>query len=154
MLGTELCTHVEPPVAVKVTDPPVSATVTVTFGVVTLVTRSELLEPESLLASNDIPDGAMGAVVSRVIVVVAVAAEAGPVFPAVSVAPFMANWGINVPWLHEVIVTVRVVPESVPGANEHPVAVPVFEKSAGATPVTLSENVKVYVNELAFVGVD
>ena len=81
----------------KVTDPPVSATVTVTVGVVLLVTRSELLEPESLLASNDIPDGAVGAVVSRVMVVVAVAAEAGPVFPAASVAPFIANWGITVP---------------------------------------------------------
>lgn len=85
----------------------------------------------------------VGAVVSRVIVVVAVAAELGPVLPAASVAPFTANWGATVPSLQPVTVTVRDEPESVPGLNEQPVAVPVFKKSPEATPVTDSENVNV-----------
>jgi hypothetical protein len=51
-----------------------------------------------------------------------------------------------------VIVTVRDVPESVPGENEQPDAVPEFEKSPAATPVTDSENVTVYENDAAFVG--
>jgi hypothetical protein len=85
----------------------------------------------------------VGAVSSRVMVVVAVAADEGPVLLAVSVAPFTANRGITVPSLQPVTVTVRVEPESVPGLNEQPVAVPVFEKSPEATPVTDSENVSV-----------
>ena len=89
--ATEPTTHVEPPVAVKVTDPPVSPSVAFTVGVVSFVTRSELLEPESLDESRANADGAEGAVASRVIVVDDVTAEAGPVFPAASVAPFTAN---------------------------------------------------------------
>ena len=45
------------------------------------------------------------------------------------------------------------MPESVPGANTQPEAEPAFEKSPAATPVTDSENVNVYENELEFVGV-
>ena len=88
------------------------------------------------------------------IVVVAVAADDGPVFPAVSVAPLAANRGVTVPALQFVIVTVRDEPESVPGANVQPVAVPAFEKSPASTPVTLSEKLNVYVNDEAFVGED
>jgi len=84
---------------------------------------------------------AVGAVVSRVIVVDAEAADAGPVFPAASDAPLIANCGVTVPSLHPDTVTVRLLDEvSVPGENEHPVAEPVFVKSAAATPVTASEN--------------
>jgi hypothetical protein len=85
----------------------------------------------------------VGAVTSRVIVVLDVAAAAGPVLPAASLAPPTANSGTTVPAEQLVIVTVRDVPESVPGANAQPVAVPVFEKSPAATPVTDSENVRV-----------
>ncbi len=86
---------------------------------------------------------AVGAVVSRTMVVVAVAAEAGPVLVAESVAPFAAKRGITVPSPHPDTNTVRLLPESEPGANEHPVAVPVLEKSPASTPVTDSENVSV-----------
>ena len=96
----------------------------------------------------------VGAVVSRVIVVDAVAAVAGPVLAATSLAPFAANAGVMVPAEHVVIVTVRVEPESVPGANTQPVAVPAFEKSPAATPVTASENVSVNVKLVAVVGVE
>lgn len=96
----------------------------------------------------------VGAVSSRVIVVVAVAADDGPVFVAESVAPFAANRGVTVPSLQPLTVTVRVDPESVPGLNVHPVAVPVFEKSPDATPVTDSEKVNVKVNDVDAVGVD
>ena len=88
------------------------------------------------------------------IVVVAFASDAGPVFPAVSVAPLAANRGITVPAPQPDTVTVRDEPESVPGANEHPDAVPALLKSPDATPVTFSENVNVYVNDEAFVGDD
>jgi len=94
----------------------------------------------------------VGAVTSRVMVVVAVAADAGPVLPAMSDAPAAAKTGIIVPAEQLVIVTVRVVPESVPGANEQLVAVPPFEKSPAATPVTDSENVSVYAMLAEFVG--
>lgn len=96
----------------------------------------------------------VGAVVSRVIVVDAVAADTGPALPAASLAPLAANRGVTVPSPQPDTVTVRDDPESVPGANEQPDAVPVFVKSPAATPVTDSENVKVYVNDDTFVGVD
>jgi hypothetical protein len=85
----------------------------------------------------------VGAVTSRVIVVPEVAAVAGPVLPAASLAPPTANSGTIVPAEQLEIVTVRDVPESAPGANTQLVAVPVFEKSPAATPVTDSENVSV-----------
>jgi hypothetical protein len=63
--------------------------------------------------------------------------------------------GLTVPAPHDVIVTVRVVPESVPGANTHPVAVPdVLLKSAAATPVTASEKVSVKARLAELVGVE
>lgn len=87
----------------------------------------------------------VGAVVagaaSLVIVLVAVDTEPGPVLPAKSAAPFMANRGMIVPTEQLDTVTVRDEPVSAPGANAQPVAVPVFVKSPAATPVTDSENV-------------
>lgn len=94
----------------------------------------------------------VGPVASRVIVVVAVAATAGPAFDEASLAPFDAKRGWIVPSEQLVIVTVRVVPLSVPGAYAQPVAVPAFEKSPAATPVTASENVSVYAMLEEFVG--
>jgi hypothetical protein len=85
----------------------------------------------------------VGAVMSRVIVVDDVAAAAGPVFDEASVAPLIAKRGWIVPAEQPVIVTVRVAPLSVPGSYTQPVAVPAFEKSPAATPVTDSENVSV-----------
>jgi hypothetical protein len=72
-----------------------------------------------------------------------VAAATGPVFDEESVAPLIAKRGWIVPLPQPVMVTVRVEPLSVPGAYTQPVAVPAFEKSAAATPVTDSENVSV-----------
>ena len=85
----------------------------------------------------------VGAVVSRVIVVVAVAADDGPVLLAESEAPLITNCGVTVPAEHDDTVTVRDEPESVPGAKTQLVAVPVFVKSPAATPVTDSLNVNV-----------
>jgi hypothetical protein len=109
------------------------------------------VEPETYDAVQ--PDRAMvGPVESRVIVVDAVAAEEGPTFPAVSIAPFAAKRGMIVPSPQPETVTVRLDPESVPGLNTHDKAVPVFEKSPDATSVTDSENCSVYVNVAACVG--
>lgn len=96
----------------------------------------------------------VGPIASRVIVVDAVAAAAGPAFDEVSVAPFAAKRGWIVPSEQLVIVTVRVAPLSVPGAYTQPVAVPAFEKSPAATPVTDSEYVSVYAMLEEFVGDD
>ena len=106
---------------------------------VTLIVAPALYEPSAV---EDEKLAIVGAVTSRVIVVVAVAADAGPVLPAASVAPPKAKMGITVPPVVQVTVTVRDVPESVPGAKVQ-VAVPLFEKSPAATPVTVSENVSV-----------
>jgi hypothetical protein len=126
----------------------------------TPVTDSENVSVYAMLAefvgdeTADVNDDTVGAVTSRVIVVVAVAADAGPVLPAVSVAPPTTKTGMTVPSPQLVIVTVRDEPESVPGANEQLVAEPEFEKSPAATPVTDSENVSVYAMLAALVGVD
>ena len=93
----------------------------------------------------------VGAVVSRVIVVGDVTAAAGPTLPAASEAPPEAKTGITVPLVVQDTPTVRVDPESVPGSKVQ-VAVPLFEKSPAATPVTASENVNVYAMLDAFVG--
>ena len=106
---------------------------------VTLIVAPALYEPSTV---EDEKLAMVGAVTSRVIVVVAVAADAGPVLPAASVAPPKAKTGITVPPVVQVTVTVRDDPESVPGAKVQ-VAVPLFEKSPAATPVTASENVSV-----------
>ncbi len=94
----------------------------------------------------------VGAAVSRVIVVVAVAAVEGPVFPAASAAPLNAKRGMTVPSPQFVMVTVRVEPVSDPGEKLQFCAVPEFEKSPEMTPVTDSENCSVYVNDEADVG--
>ena len=91
----------------------------------------------------EVNDETLGGVVSRVIVVVAVAADEGPVLDTASVAPSAAKRGITVPSEQPDTVTVRDEPESLPGAKLQPVAVPVFMKSPAATPVTDSEKVSV-----------
>ena len=97
----------------------------------------------------------VGAVASRVIVVDAVAAVVGPVLLAASIAPFTANCGVTVPEPQlETVIVYGPAPEPDDTAKLHPVAAPVFVKSAVATPVTDSLNVNEYVNEVAFVGVD
>jgi hypothetical protein len=95
----------------------------------------------------------VGAVMSRVTVVVASAALAGPMLPAASDAPFAANRGVTAPAPHELMVTVNVVPEAALGVKVQPVAPIGLEKSAEAIPVTDSENSIVYVNDVALVGV-
>jgi hypothetical protein len=97
---------------------------------------------------------AVGTVVSRTMVVVAVAADAGPVLVAESLAPLAAKTGVTVPALQPDTITVRDEPESLPGVNEQLVAVPALEKSPARTPVTLAENTRVKLNDAAFVGVD
>ena len=91
----------------------------------------------------DVNDETLGAEASRVIVVVAVAADAGPVLDTASAAPLIAKTGVTVPALQPDTVTVRDEPESAPGANVQPVAVPELVKSPAATPVTFSEKVSV-----------
>ena len=81
-------------------------------------------------------------------------AEAGPVFDAASNAPATRNTGTIVPAEQPVMVTVRVVPESVPGSNEQDVAVPLLLKSADVIPVTDSENVNVYVIDVRLLGLE
>jgi hypothetical protein len=115
---------------------------------VTLIVAPALYDPSAV---EEEKLDTVGAVTSRVIVVVAVAAEAGPVLPATSEAPAEAKTGMTVPPVVQVRVTVRELPESVPGAKVQ-VAVPLFEKSPAATPVTASENVSAYVMLDAFVG--
>jgi len=88
----------------------------------------------------DAVDGAVnvrvGAVESRVIVVVALTFVAGPVLPTKSAICPDFNRGMIVPEEHDDTVIVSVVPDEALGVNEHPVAVPAFSKSALATPVT------------------
>jgi hypothetical protein len=115
---------------------------------VTLIAAPALYDPSAV---EEEKLDTVGAVTSRVIVVVAVAAEAGPVLPATSEAPAEAKTGMTVPPVVQVRFTVRELPESVPGAKVQ-VAVPLFEKSPAATPVTASENVNVYAMLDAFVG--
>jgi len=136
---------------------PVAVPVCVKSPAATPVTDSEnvsVYEIEDALVGVDVTavSTAVGAVRSIVIVVLEVEAEAGPVLPAASVAPPDANTGITVPSPQLVIVTVRDVPESVPGANEQLAAVPELEKSPAATPVTDSAKVIVYENDAALVG--
>lgn len=60
--------------------------------------------------------------------------------PAASVAPSIAKAGLTVP--SEQLDTAREYDDPEPETTKtHPVAVPPFEKSSFATPVTFSENV-------------
>jgi hypothetical protein len=68
---------------------------------------------------------------------------AGPVLPAVSLTPEAANLNTTVPSEQEETETVIEEPAAAEGVNTHPVAVPVFEKSAEVKPVTASEKVRV-----------
>ena len=78
---------------------------------------------------------------------------AGPLFALRSVTELNASVGITVPSVVHVAVTVNVVPLDVLGENEH-VAVPAFEKSAFARPVTDSSNARPNDNVRSFVGVE
>ena len=85
----------------------------------------------------------VGAVASRVIVVVALTFVAGPVLPTASAICPDFNRGMIVPDEHDDTVMVRVVPDDALGVKVHPVAVPAFSKSALATPVTCFDITKV-----------
>ena len=136
------------PVAVPVFDRSAAITPVTDSENVSVNVCAMALVGEAVTAVSD----AVGAVRSIVIVVVEASAVAGPVLPAPSLAPPAANSGITVPAVQFVIVTVREMPASVPGAKVHDAAVPVFEKSPAATPVTDSENVRAYVKLVALVG--
>ena len=126
----------------------------VTAVTVSLKVKTKFVEIATPVESSAGVVGVMvGAVVSRVIVVVAVAAEVGPSLPAVSVAPDDANCGVTVPEPQlDTVIVYGPAPDPADTANAHPVAVPIFEKSPDATPVTDSENVKEYVKDVAVVG--
>ena len=85
----------------------------------------------------------VGAVASRVIVVVALTFVAGPVLPTASVICPDFNRGMIVPDEHDDTVMVSVVPDDALGEKEHPVAVPAFSKSPPPTPVTLFDITRV-----------
>lgn len=85
----------------------------------------------------------VGAVASRVMVVVALTFVAGPVLPTASVICPDFNRGMIVPDEHDDTVMVSVVPDDALGEKEHPVAVPAFSKSPLATPVTLFDITRV-----------
>jgi hypothetical protein len=88
----------------------------------------------------------VGAVASRVTGLDDGDVDDGPELPDRSRAPLAPNVGTIVPSEQPETVTVREAP--LPDtANEQPVAVPEFEKSAGSTPVTGSENVMVYTTD-------
>jgi len=71
------------------------------------------------------------------------AAEEGPLFAALSLTARAAKRVTTVPSEHEATVTVIDEPEDAEGVKTQPVAVPVFEKSAEARPLTTSEKVRV-----------
>ena len=74
--------QVPPNEEVNVNDPPVSPVVTDRLGVVTLVIRSELFDPESLAVASTGAEGASGAEISMLMTVLTDTAET---FPALSV---------------------------------------------------------------------
>ena len=73
----------------------------------------------------------------------ATAAVAGPVLPAVSVTPLATRFATTVPSEQLATVTVIELPEAADGVKVQPVAVPVLVKSAAAIPETDSEKVRV-----------
>jgi len=77
------------------------------------------------------------------VVELAVAAVVGPWLPAASWTELALSRATNVPATVQSTDTVIVVPEDADGVNEHPVAVPVFEKSADDKPLMVSLNVSV-----------
>ena len=86
----------------------------------------------------------VGAVASRVMVVVAAVADAGPMLPTASATCAAFRRGMMVPDEQLATVMVRLVPVAALGEKEQPVAVPVFSKSPAASPVMLSDIVSVY----------
>jgi hypothetical protein len=85
--------------------------------------------------------GALGAVRSIVIVVVAVATLVGPTSEALLVTELAASLGITVPSLHPEIVIIKLEPLVALGEKVQSVAVPAFEKSPETKPLIDSEKV-------------
>lgn len=79
-------------------------------------------------------------------------AVAGPVFPAASTTPPVANRNCNVPSWHCVTTTFTDEPDETDGVNTQPCAVPAFEKSPAAIPDTDSLNATPNVNDIAEAG--
>ena len=121
----------------------VTATTTlalVSCGDVDLETAGRNAAWAAFEASN--PEVARGIEAGQVVVLGDGDVDDGPELPDRSRAPLAPNVGTIVPSEQPETVTVREAP--LPDtANEQPVAVPEFEKSAGSTPVTGSENVMV-----------
>ena len=98
---------------------------------------------------------AVGATLSIVIVVLAVAALVGPL-RALPVTEFALSLGCIVttdPTEQSEVVKVYVVPDPLI-ANVHPVAVPAFSKSSVVKPVTLCEKTRLYEAIESFRGVE
>ena len=82
---------------------------------------------------------------STAVVVAVVTLAAGPALPAESEMLLARRRAMRVPAEHPVTVTVMAVPDAVAGVNTQSIAVPVFTKSAAASPVMFSFAVSVYV---------
>ena len=102
-------------------------------------------------ACDEVNDDTAGAVVSRVIASDDVTAAAGPVLPAASSTAPVARIGWIVPSEQPDAVRSFIIPLDESGVNVQPVAVPAFEKSPLARPVTYSENTTVKRAVAAFV---
>jgi hypothetical protein len=94
---------------------------------------------------------AVGFTVS-IVTLVAVAADDGPEFVAVSETAPDASLATTVPSEVQTTVTVIEVPESVLGVKSQPVAVPVLLKSSEAMPLTVSLKANVYESVRELVG--
>lgn len=113
----------------------------VTVSLNSITTFVEMAIP--VASSAGVVGVTVGEVASRVMVVVAVAADVGPLLLAESVAPFRANCGVTVPDPQlDTVIVYGPAPEPDDTAKEQPVADPVLVKSPDATPVTDSEKVK------------
>jgi len=81
------------------------------------------------LATRLVKTVTAGATRSRVRVVVAMAAELGPVVPAASVTALAASRGWSVPVVEQVVtVIVKELPDEALGVNVQPVAVPALDR--------------------------
>ena len=94
--------------------------------------------------------GALRSIVTEL----AASEEAGELLPVLSVVAPAARDNVNDPSEQEEATTVKLVPELAEGVNTQPVAVPVFEKSAGVRPEMLLSNRRVYEREVDLFGVD
>lgn len=141
-----------PEVAVKVNVPVASGVVALTFKVVRFVFESVELIPVSDPAATRGAAEALGAVRS-IVRVLPVKSAAGPVLLARSDTALASNFGITVPSLQPLVLIVMANPADTSGDNTHPVAVPLYVKSADSTPVTCSFIVSTNEGVKLFVGV-